>query len=127
MLFLISMLNIIFFFVFCNFENNHMNSAIIRSYRSTIPRRCVFCGSFMLFLSCFGICFHACLFVDPAGKGLISWLSFVKSNCAVVTFPVGILGQVWCLIVSTPDLWPLSYSLDSSPLTVDSNRTVGSY
>ena len=24
-------------------------------------------------------------------------------------FPIGILGQVWCLIVSIPDLYPLSY------------------
>ena len=36
------------------------------------------------------LCFHVCLFVDalwsPAGKGLTSWLSFVKSNCEVVTF-----------------------------------------
>ena len=31
------------------------------------------------------------------------------SNCEVVTFPCGILGQVWCLIVSIPDLCPLSY------------------
>ena len=36
-----------------------------------------------------------CLFVDryltqhePAGKGLTSWLSFVMSNCEVVTFPL---------------------------------------
>ena len=59
------------------------------------------------------LCFHACLFVDalwsPAGEGLTSWLSFVMSNCDVVTFPIGILGQVWCLIVSIPDLCPLSY------------------
>ena len=45
----------------------------------------------MLFLSCF-IMFHACLFVDtlrsPAWKGLNSWLSFVMSNCDVVTFPL---------------------------------------
>ena len=38
------------------------------------------------------VCFHAGLFVDatwsPAGKGLTSWLSFVKSNCNVVTFPL---------------------------------------
>ena len=38
------------------------------------------------------LCFHARLFVDdlwsPAGKGLTSWLSFVMSNCDVVTFPV---------------------------------------
>ena len=36
------------------------------------------------------LCIHARLFVDvlrlPAGKGLTSWLSFVMSNCAVVTF-----------------------------------------
>ena len=51
------------------------------------------------------LCFHARLFVDalwsPAGKGPTSWLSFVMSNCDV--------GQVWCLIVSVPDLCPLSY------------------
>ena len=33
------------------------------------------------------LCFHASLFVD-AGKGLVSWLSFVMSNCDVVTFPL---------------------------------------
>ena len=36
--------------------------------------------------------FHACLSVDalwsPAGKGLTYWLSFVMSNCDVVTFPL---------------------------------------
>ena len=53
------------------------------------------------------------MFIDalwsPAGKGLTSWLSFVMSNCEVVTFPIGVLGQVWCLIVSIPDLCPVSY------------------
>ena len=38
------------------------------------------------------LCFHARLFVDalwsPAVKGLTSWLSFVISNCDVVTFPL---------------------------------------
>ena len=37
------------------------------------------------------LCFRTRLFIDalwsPAGKGLTSWLSFVKSNCEVVTFP----------------------------------------
>ena len=36
--------------------------------------------------------FHARLFIvalwSPAGKGLTSWLSFVMSNCDVVTFPL---------------------------------------
>ena len=40
----------------------------------------------------FLLCFHARLFVDAswslAGKGLASWLSFVMSNCDVVTFPL---------------------------------------
>ena len=35
---------------------------------------------------------YARLFVDalwsPAGKGMTSWLSFVMSNCNVVTFPL---------------------------------------
>ena len=62
----------------------------------------------------FLLCFRARLFIgalwSPAGKGLTSWLSFVISGCEVVTFPlIGILGQMWCLIVSIPDLCPFSY------------------
>ena len=38
------------------------------------------------------LCFHARLFVDafclPTRKGLTSWLSFVMSNCEIVTFPL---------------------------------------
>ena len=42
---------------------------------------------------CLGLlCFHARLFVDalgsPAGKGLTFRLSFVMSDCDVVTFPL---------------------------------------
>ena len=40
----------------------------------------------------FLLCFRARLFIDafrsPAGKGLTSWLSFVMSNCEVVSFPL---------------------------------------
>ena len=43
------------------------------------------------------------------GKGLTSWLLFVMFNCAFVPFPCGILGQVWYLIVSIPNLCRLSY------------------
>ena len=46
---------------------------------------------------------------SPAGKELTSWLLFVMFNCVFVTFPCGILGQVWYLIVSIPDLCCLSY------------------
>ena len=41
----------------------------------------------MLCLSCFCYAFvHVCLLMT--WKGLTSWLSFVMSNCEVVTFPL---------------------------------------
>ena len=43
---------------------------------------------------------------SPAGKGLTSWLLFMNFNCTFVTFPCGILGRVWNLIVLIPDLCP---------------------
>ena len=49
-----------------------------------------------------------------AGKGLTSWLLFVMSNCKFVTFPRGILRQVWYLIVLVSDVCRLSY-FDSGP------------
>ena len=59
------------------------------------------------------LCYFCLVFVDalwsPTGKGLTSWLSFVISKCVFVTFPCGIPGQVWYLIVSIPDLCTLSY------------------
>ena len=46
-----------------------------------------------------------------------SWLLFVMSNCEVVTyFPIGILGQVWCLIVSIPDISLFLTSHGGSPV-----------
>ena len=40
----------------------------------------------------FLLCLRECLLIDvlwsPTGKGLTSWLSFVMSNCEVVTFPL---------------------------------------
>ena len=53
------------------------------------------------------------IFRSPAGKGLISCLSFVMFNCVFVTLPSGILGQVWYLIVSIPDLCHLSYFVNA--------------
>ena len=44
---------------------------------------------------------------SPAGK----WLFLVMFNCVSVTFPCGILGQVWYLFVSIPDPCSLSYFL----------------
>ena len=65
----------------------------------------------MLFMCC--VCNAFGLFItalwSPAGKGLASWLLFVMFSCVFVTFPFGILGQVWYLIVSIPDICRLSY------------------
>ena len=46
---------------------------------------------------------------SPAGKGLTSWLLFGMLNCVFVTSPCGILGQVWYLILSIPDICGLFY------------------
>ena len=46
---------------------------------------------------------------SPTGKGLISLLLFVMFNGVFITFPCGILGQVWKQIISIPDLCRLSY------------------
>ena len=32
------------------------------------------------------LCLFICALWSPAGKGLTSWLSFVVSNCALITF-----------------------------------------
>ena len=63
---------------------------------------------------CLGLlCLCARLLIDalwsPAGIGLTSWLSFVVSNCEFIHFPIGVLGQVWYLIVSISDLCTLTY------------------
>ena len=44
-----------------------------------------------------------------AGQGRTSWLSFEMFNCVSFTFPCGILGQVWYLVVSIPEFCHLSY------------------
>ena len=50
--------------------------------------------------------------------GLTSWLLFVMFSCNFVTSPCGTLGQVWYLIVSIPDICPLS-SLECKAITIE--------
>ena len=66
------------------------------------------CFCSVLCLLC--LCAHLfiCALRSPAGKGLTSWLSFVVSAVSC-HFLVGILGQVWYLIVSIPDLCTLTF------------------
>ena len=59
---------------------------------------------------CFVFVMLSCLFIvalwSPAGKGLAPCLFL----CVMfVTFTCGVLGQVWYLIVSIPDLCLLTY------------------
>ena len=55
-----------------------------------VSEQCFFCGSFVLFLSCFVFlsCASVCWCLVVACWWLASWLSFVMSNCDVVTFPL---------------------------------------
>ena len=66
----------------------------------------------MLFMSCVYHAFvpvHCCLVVTSWERAdLLALVGDVY--CIFVTFPCGILGQVWYLIVSFPDLCHLSYS-----------------
>ena len=77
----------------------------------TVPRRYFFCGSFVFFVSCLSHAFasvHCCLVVTCWERAdLLALVGDVY--CFFVTFPCGILDQVWFLILSFPDLCLLSY------------------
>ena len=81
----------------------------------TVPSLCFFCGLFLLFM--FRVC-HVFLSV-PCSLVVTCWeraellaLLYVAFYRVFVTFPCDVLGRVWCLIVSIPDLCLLSYSLE---------------
>ena len=59
---------------------------------------------------CFRFVMSSCLFIVTCWEkaDLLALLS-VMIYCDFVTFPCGVLGQVWCLIVSISDLCLLSY------------------
>ena len=64
----------------------------------------------MLFMSCVFHAFasvHCCLVVTS--WEMADLLALVMLNCVFVTFPCGIMGLVWYLTVSIPDLCRLSY------------------
>ena len=76
--------------------------------------RYFFCGSFVFHVSCVPQTVHCCLVVTcwERAELLSTWLLLALVGdvyCIFVTFPCGILGQVWYLIVSFPDLCCLSY------------------
>ena len=75
----------------------------------TVPRGCFFCGSFLL--SMFHVCLYytivsvPCTFVITCWKKTdLSALLCVMCPCVFVTVTYGVLGKVWFLILSIPDL-----------------------
>ena len=66
-----------------------------------------FCN--LCFMSVMLSCLILATLWSPAGKGLTSWLSCMGCFCAFATFPCDVLGQVWYLIVSIPDLCLVPY------------------
>ena len=72
----------------------------------------------VLCLLCLCARLFICALLSPAGKGLTYWLSFVVSNCEFCHIPIGILCQMWYLIVSIPDLCTLTYFNVKSPSIV---------
>ena len=77
----------------------------------TVPRRYFFCRSFVLLMYCVCHAFasvHCCLVVTRRERAdLLALVCDVY--CDFVTFPIGILGQVWYLIVLMPEPCCLSY------------------
>ena len=69
---------------------------------------CIICVIYVLCLSCFCVC-SSRLFVVTCWERADLLALVVMFNCVFVTFPCGILGYVWYLIVSIPDLCNLSY------------------
>ena len=62
--------------------------------------------------------FIFCVFIaalpSPAGKDWpLGSLVNVKFSCVFVSFPCGVMGQAWCLIVLIPDLCILTHLVTS--------------
>ena len=76
------------------------------------------------------LCLCARLFIcdlwSPAGKDLTSWLSFVVYNCELSLY-LGILGQVWFLIVSIPDFCTLTYFDEIPAMTLQDIKETKRY
>ena len=73
----------------------------------TVPRRCFFCGSFLLFMFCVCHAFfsvHCSIVVTCWERAHPLALLCAMFYSVFVTFPCGVLGRVWYLIVSISDL-----------------------
>ena len=77
---------------------------IFQSGTSFVDHLCYLCLMFVMLSHLFITALWS-----PEGKRLTSWILFVMFIVILLLSHVGILGQVWYLIVSIPDLCPLSY------------------
>ena len=63
----------------------------LKIFLLTVPRWCMFCGPFILYLSFFCYAFVRVCLLMPCGHllgwGLASWLLFMMSNFVVIAFP----------------------------------------
>ena len=96
--------------LFCTTEEVQANE----SFLLIVPRRCFFCGSFLLFLFrvclCHTVVSVPCSLVVTCGERAdLLALACVMFSCVFVTFSYGALGQVWFLIVPIPDICLLPY------------------
>ena len=74
-----------------------------------VPRRCFFCASYLIFR--FHVCLCYAVLSNPCSFVITCWvradllaLLCVAFSCVFVTFPYGVSGQAWYLIVSMPYL-----------------------
>ena len=83
-----------------------------RSKSELVPRRCFFCGSFILFMFRVWHAFFNAALWSPAGKGLTAWLSFVWCFVVFCHF------RVWCpgsgVILDSTDWYWTPYLLTLS-------------
>ena len=63
---------------------------------------------FVICVSCL-LAILSCLFLAGWERTDLLALLYVMFSCIIVTFPYGVLGQVWYLIESIPDLCLLPY------------------
>ena len=66
---------------------------------------CYLCFTFVLIIL-------SCLFLAALSPPVLLSLVCVIFSCAFVTFPYGVLDQVWYFIVSIPDLCLLYFSTE---------------
>ena len=89
-------------------EDTHTHAHAHTHAKATLNRgRCFFCGSFLLFMIRVCLAFlpvHCSFLVTCWERANLLALLHVMFVCGFVTFPCGVLRQVWYLIASISDL-----------------------